>query len=167
MFLANQKSGRRPDAENVDPDARARVAREVRELVARYAISETELRRVLDEVEHERGRQAAAENREDELERRRARERALHVARQLVEFWRIEPDELTTRQPAAAPRPGPSAVKYRHPVSGESWDGAGPQPEWLRRALGPEGYRVAELQAGPSDVTATQAPPSGPDAPGR
>jgi len=34
---------------------------------------------------------------------------------------------------------------YRHPVSGESWGGSGPQPNWLKRALLQEGYRPSEL----------------------
>ena len=34
---------------------------------------------------------------------------------------------------------------YKHPVSGESWVGSGPQPNWLKRALLQEGYRPSEL----------------------
>ncbi|TCP03402.1 H-NS family nucleoid-associated regulatory protein [Rubrivivax gelatinosus] len=136
-----------PESEEMGTAARERAAREVRELVSRYRISETDLRRVLHEVEREREKQALIESRKAEQAHRLARERALHVARQLVEFWRIEPRELAGRlssptQPDAMP-----AVKYRHPVTGESWNGMGAQPEWLRRALGKEGYRVAELRA--------------------
>lgn len=127
--------------------ARERAAREVRELVSRYRISEADLRRVLDEVEREREKQALIESRKAEQAHRLARERALHVARQLVEFWRIEPRELTGRLPSPARPDAVPAVKYRHPVTGESWNGMGAQPEWLRRALGKEGYRVAELRA--------------------
>ncbi len=54
----------------------------------------------------------------------------------LVEFWRITPDELA----GAAP-----PVKYRHPLSGRTWDGRGMQPDWLRHALLKEGYLVSEL----------------------
>ena len=32
-----------------------------------------------------------------------------------------------------------------HPKTGESWDGHGTHPDWLRRALLKEGYTVAEL----------------------
>lgn len=145
MLLAIQKSTGQPDTTNVDPAARAQAAQAVRELVARYAISESDLRKVLDEVEREREKQAAIQTRQAELEHRRARERAAHVARQLVEFWRIESSELATI-PRVSRRAAQPAIKYRHPVTGESWDGAGAQPEWLRRALGTEGYRVAELQ---------------------
>lgn len=66
---------------------------------------------------------------------------------QICEFWDIDPSELRGRLPAA-PVDEPVrtlAVKYRHPVTGETWDGLGPQPDWLRRALLKEGYRVAEL----------------------
>lgn len=150
MFLAIQKSTAHPDATNAHPGARAEAARVVRELVARYAISESDLRKVLDDVEREREKQAAIEARQAEQERRRARERAMHVARQLVEFWRIQPSELATAQPASR-RSAQPAIKYQHPVTGESWDGEGAQPEWLRRALGTEGYRVAELQPGTDD----------------
>lgn len=147
MALGNRTLELLPESEEMGTAARERAAREVRELVSRYRISETDLRRVLHEVEREREKQALIESRKAEQAHRLARERALHVARQLVEFWRIEPRELTGRlssptQPDAMP-----AVKYRHPVTGESWNGMGAQPEWLRRALGKEGYRVAELRA--------------------
>ncbi|BAL95148.1 H-NS family nucleoid-associated regulatory protein [Rubrivivax gelatinosus] len=141
----------------VGAGARERAAQEIRELVARFAISETDLRRALSEVERERERRALVESRKAEQDHRRARERALHVARQLVEFWRIEPRELAARQPRAAQVEATPAVRYRHPVTGESWDGLGGQPEWLRRALGKEGYRVAELQPGTDDFARAAA----------
>lgn len=111
---------------------------------------------MLEDVEREPEKQAAIEARQAEHERRRPRERAMHVARQLVELWRIRPSELATAQPASR-RPAQPAIKYRHPVTGESWDGDGAQPEWLRRALGTEGYRVAELQPGTDDFQRASA----------
>lgn len=89
---------------------------------------------------------------EPEVSRESQRAAALRQIRWLLEFYRIEPHELTApppppeADPAAAPDPA-APVKYRHPVSGETWNGLGPHPEWLRRALLQEGYRVAELRA--------------------
>jgi DNA-binding protein H-NS len=37
---------------------------------------------------------------------------------------------------------------YQHPVSGQRWNGAGAQPEWLKQALLSEGYRPEELRVG-------------------
>ena len=48
--------------------------------------------------------------------------------------------------PATVDTPAPAFIKYRHPVSGETWDGQGPHPDWLRRALLQEGLRVEELR---------------------
>jgi len=77
---------------------------------------------------------------------------ALRKAKWLVDFYRITADELrsvdaedspcTVTDPEPAPRP----IKYRHPLTGDTWDGAGRHPEWLRKALLQEGYRVAELK---------------------
>ncbi|WP_374674246.1 H-NS histone family protein [Ideonella sp.] len=79
------------------------------------------------------------------------RERAAVLARieALMEYWGITVDDLLA--PAtAAPEPtaslAPLPVKYRHPVTGETWDGQGPHPDWLRRALLKEGLRVDELK---------------------
>ena len=80
-----------------------------------------------------------------------ARERAavIHRIRTLVEFWAITPEELEGELPPA-PAPAPTAfaavVKYRHPRSGETWDGVGPHPQWLRDALLKEGFTVEELR---------------------
>ena len=79
----------------------------------------------------------------------RARRIAMHQIRQLMEFWNIAPEELgQALLVPVTPRnvPAPGYVKYRHPVTGETWDGDGDHPEWLRRALLKEGYRVAELK---------------------
>jgi DNA-binding protein H-NS len=69
----------------------------------------------------------------------------------LVEYWRITAEELDgdlPSPPAAAPPQG--YVKYRHPVTGDTWDGHGAQPDWLRHALLKEGYLVSELRPQPS-----------------
>jgi len=73
---------------------------------------------------------------------------ALRTVRKLVEFWNITPQEL--RGPMAPPPPpapaGSLPIRYRHPVSGETWDGQGEHPEWLRQALLKQGYTVDELK---------------------
>jgi len=73
---------------------------------------------------------------------------AARTIRRLMEFWQIEPDELM----GAMPAPEPEVLvdlppKYRHPVSGDTWDGQGHQPDWLKLALLKEGYTVEELRA--------------------
>jgi DNA-binding protein H-NS len=76
---------------------------------------------------------------------------AIRAIRKLMAFWHITPDELHVpraegaAKPPAAPPP-PATPKYRHPLSGETWDGVGRQPDWLRLALTKEGYMVEELR---------------------
>lgn len=77
------------------------------------------------------------------------RERAAVLARieALMEYWGFTVNDLhpvDTAQPPASP-PSPP-IKYRHPVTGETWDGNGPHPDWLRNALLKEGFRVDELR---------------------
>ncbi|MFM2345502.1 MAG: hypothetical protein RL654_255 [Pseudomonadota bacterium] len=73
------------------------------------------------------------------------RQIALRKIHRLMAFWRIEPHEL--RGPVAPVAPAmPAEVRYRHPVSGATWDGQGAQPAWLREALIREGYTVDELR---------------------
>ncbi len=77
------------------------------------------------------------------------KEAAIRKIRRLMAFWRISPTELRGRSAAPAPRPAPATAavaRYRHPVSGSTWDGAGPQPQWLREALLYEGYTVDQLR---------------------
>ena len=85
---------------------------------------------------------------------------ALRQARRLVEFYRITAEELTDeRDPCNSSEPAPGAsessvaqtrpVKYRHPLTGDTWDGVGPHPAWMRQALLKDGYRVAELLVEP------------------
>lgn len=70
----------------------------------------------------------------------------------LMAFWRISPEELRRGWGARPPAPSrtmPEALglpKYRHPHSGETWDGQGSQPAWLREALLREGFLVEELR---------------------
>lgn len=69
----------------------------------------------------------------------------------LMEYWSIAPEEL--ERPLRGPRRAPptatttSGVKYRHPETGETWDGDGAHPQWLRDALLKQGYTVAQLRA--------------------
>ncbi len=81
------------------------------------------------------------------------RERAAVLARieALMEYWGITVEDLLAPTPVVdMPAPaGPRPVKYRHPVTGETWDGEGPHPDWLRRALLQEGLRLDELRPTP------------------
>ena len=75
---------------------------------------------------------------------------AIRTIRKLMDFWQIEPHEL--RGVVIRPRaPAPViSIRYRHPISGLTWDGEGSQPDWLREALLREGYTVDELRAPPA-----------------
>lgn len=75
-------------------------------------------------------------------------EAAIRSIRKLIDFWHISLDELVVEgQVPVRPEPRPTAVpKYRHPITGETWDGQGSQPPWLRAALTREGYTVDELR---------------------
>jgi len=75
--------------------------------------------------------------------------------RTLMEFWNITEDELQRVRPRRVVAQAPAEIKYRHPASGDTWDGQGPQPEWLRRALLREGFTVEELRQA---VSATPDP---------
>ncbi|PXW98692.1 H-NS histone family protein [Sphaerotilus hippei] len=71
---------------------------------------------------------------------------AIRRIRKLMEFWRISPHELRgLPTPVARPELLP-VVRYRHPLTGRTWDGEGGQPQWLREALIKEGYTVEELR---------------------
>lgn len=86
----------------------------------------------------------------------RERDAVIHRIVSLMSFWGITPEELAGAPLAPSPRPAPLAPKYRHPVSGDTWDGQGEHPDWLRRALLNEGYTVQQLR------DAVTAPPSRP-----
>lgn len=75
----------------------------------------------------------------------RQRAALIHRIRTLMEFWGITTHELH-RHHAAPTRPAPASPKYRHPTTGEMWDGRGPQPDWLRLALLKEGFTVEQLR---------------------
>lgn len=84
-------------------------------------------------------------------------EAALRSIRKLIEFWRISPDELVFEAPPSPPKPvepAPRVHTYRHPMSGETWNGKGAQPQWLREALTREGYTVEELRLPDADSLA-------------
>jgi DNA-binding protein H-NS len=88
---------------------------------------------------------------------------ALRTVRKLVEFWQIRPQELRGPPPAPPPPPaGPAVIRYRHPVSGETWDGQGEHPQWLREALLKEGYTVDELRRAASGTPPEGCEPSDP-----
>lgn len=87
-------------------------------------------------------------------------EAALRAILKLMDFWGIAPEELAVKKSASAEAAQAVAkeaaksavkpsVKYRHPVSGETWNGEGSQPEWLRLALTYEGYTVDALRVPP------------------
>ncbi len=78
-------------------------------------------------------------------------EAIVRAVRKLIDFWHITPRELgagaaAKPKPVAAPPAPDRAPKYRHPRSGETWDGEGSQPPWLREALTKQGYTVEELK---------------------
>lgn len=86
---------------------------------------------------------------------------AARTIQRLMEFWQIKPSELASRRaPEAAPPPvpAPARPRYRHPGSGETWDGQGSQPPWLRQALLKEGYLVEELRVADDEPAADAAP---------
>lgn len=80
------------------------------------------------------------------------RERNAVIARihALMEYWGIAIEDLQADPPAGQPTapPAPLPIKYRHPLTGDTWDGQGTHPDWLRRALLQEGLRVDELKPG-------------------
>ena len=69
----------------------------------------------------------------------------VQVCRAAWQFWAGE-----TAAPSALTAPAAQAaapvVRFRHPHSGQGWDGHGPQPQWLRDALLCQGYTVDELR---------------------
>jgi DNA-binding protein H-NS len=90
------------------------------------------------------------------------RERAAVLARieALMEYWGITVDDLMAPTPPPERPAAPEAlqIKYRHPVTGDTWDGQGPHPDWLRRALLQEGLRVDELRPLAATPPATPEP---------
>lgn len=78
------------------------------------------------------------------------REVALRRIRFLMDFWGITCDELESHVDTPISFAPPAHIarepKYRHPDSGDTWDGEGEQPQWLRRALLQEGLTVEQLR---------------------
>jgi len=73
----------------------------------------------------------------------------LRSVRKQIEFWQIAAEELAgIPEPVVVPMPERKAPqhRYRHPITGETWDGEGGQPVWLRDALTREGYTVEALR---------------------
>lgn len=78
-------------------------------------------------------------------------EAVLRSIRKLLDFWQISPDELGIEESEAIvrkvePPPPPAGPKYQHPRTGDTWNGEGSQPPWIREALTKEGYTVDELR---------------------
>jgi DNA-binding protein H-NS len=44
---------------------------------------------------------------------------------------------------------GAGRITHRHPETDDTWNGIGPQPDWVRRALLVEGYRPSDLRVEP------------------
>ena len=79
----------------------------------------------------------------------------LRSIRQLVDFWQISAHELASDTPVqrSVQLPlAPKGPKYRHPITHETWDGEGVQPQWLKDALIKEGYLVDELRIAPAEA---------------
>lgn len=76
-------------------------------------------------------------------------EAVLRSVRKLIDFWQIHADELAgIPEPVVVhvPKRAPATTKYQHPITGETWNGEGTQPPWLREALTREGYTVEALR---------------------
>ena len=97
--------------------------------------------------------ESALDDGEQRLSRREL-EPVIARIQSLMSFWGITLEELEAPTPPPPPPVGPLPIKYRHPVSGETWDGQGPHPEWLRNALLKEGLRVEELKPMAADTPA-------------
>lgn len=83
---------------------------------------------------------------------------AIRKIRKLMDFWRITPNEIRVAPRVVLPQVPPTKpARYRHPITGDTWDGEGRQPDWLRQALLREGYTVEELRRAVDQV---QAPAS-------
>ncbi|MDI1260897.1 H-NS histone family protein [Aquabacterium sp.] len=78
-------------------------------------------------------------------------EAVLRSIRKLLDFWQISPDELGIEEletivRKVEPPAAPAGPKYQHPRTGDTWNGEGSQPPWIREALTKEGYTVDELR---------------------
>lgn len=88
-------------------------------------------------------------------------EAVLRSVRKLIDFWQIDAHELAGIPEPVTPEPAshePAGPKYCHPITAETWNGEGAQPQWLRDALTREGYTVDELRL--KDAATQQGKPS-------
>jgi len=76
----------------------------------------------------------------------REREAVIYRIKSLMQYHGITVAQLARAPASKPPRPPAPNVKYRHPKTGETWNGIGEHPPWLRHALLKEGYRVDELR---------------------
>ena len=90
---------------------------------------------------HGIGLQELAELDRELQERQRALAERVREVQELMEAHGISLEDIIDAGPD-----DPSRVTHRHPVSGLTWNGLGPQPQWLRDALLSEGYRPSELR---------------------
>lgn len=83
----------------------------------------------------------------------RQRAAIIHRIRTLMEFWGITVTQLRHYKAKPPEQQAPASPKYRHPTTGATWDGQGPQPEWLRNALLKEGFTVEHLRQATAAAT--------------
>lgn len=79
---------------------------------------------------------------------------AIRKIRKLMDFWHITPGEIRVAPKVVKPAEVQAPPRYAHPVTAETWDGQGKQPDWLRLALTKEGYTVDELRQAVAAVMA-------------
>jgi DNA-binding protein H-NS len=82
----------------------------------------------------------------------RQRAAIIHRIRTLMEFWGITATQLRHYKSKPSMQV-PTSPKYRHPITGATWDGQGSQPEWLRKALLKEGFTVERLRQAAAAAT--------------
>jgi DNA-binding protein H-NS len=89
---------------------------------------------------------------------------AIRKIRRLMDFWQIDPHELKGVVVTVPRRKAPVEThRYRHPITGDTWDGRGSQPDWLRAALIREGYTVDELRVASGEAGSALAAEREPD----
>lgn len=99
----------------------------------------------------ERAEKAA---REAEKARQAEKRDVLREIREAVDFYRLTPREIFKKSELRAQMlrlQKPSAKLYREPETGDTWNGRGRPPEWLRRAEAAgkdrEAFRVVDDEA--------------------
>ena len=85
----------------------------------------------------------------EQRQARKRREMAIERVRSLMQMWSITLPELRRALKEDGPPPvrlpAGQRFKYVHPETGQTWDGSGEHPPWLRQALLQQGYTVTEL----------------------